>query len=53
MSKKIEKLREVNAMITALLNEMETRMFIEGINAADVREKSKNDKSKNIVTQKQ
>jgi len=31
MSKKLEKLREVNAVLTNVLNELETYMFIENI----------------------
>ena len=45
MSKKIEKLREVNATLNSLLNELETRMFIENINVSKITDK----KEKNPV----
>lgn len=48
MSKKMEKLKEVNTQLSNILIELETRMFIENI--VDVKEKIINEeKSKTIV----
>jgi hypothetical protein len=52
MSKKLEKLKEVNVMLNAVLMELETRIFIDNI--SDVKEKmTKDEKPKVMVEIKQ
>jgi hypothetical protein len=49
MSKKLEKLREVNAMLNTVLMELETKLFIDNI--SDVKEKIIKDEKPKIVVE--
>jgi hypothetical protein len=51
MSKKLEKLREVNMQLNSLIGQMETKMFIENI--FDIKDvKPKETKPQSVVVQK-
>ncbi len=48
MSKKLEKLKEVNLQLTNILNELEAHMFIENIDSGD-NKKIKEEKPKVVL----
>ena len=49
MSKKLEKLREVNMQLKSILSELETKMFIENIN--DTKSKMAKEEQPKVVMQ--
>jgi hypothetical protein len=48
MSKKLEKLKEINGMLDIVLMELETRIFIESV--SEIKEKLTDNKNPRIMT---